>query len=99
MTEARLSDAHLALLACPHDHSALRWAPAALIAHLNAEIDRKCLRDASGQLVQHTLDAGLLRADGQRLYGVVQGLPVLRVEAAIVLTDAEHQLAHAQLAS
>ena len=99
MTGSLLSDADLALLACPQDHSALRWAPPALIAHLNAEIVRKSLRDASGQLVQHPFDAGLLRADGERLYSIVQGLAVLRVEAAIVLTDHERSLGRDQLAS
>ncbi len=81
----------LKLLACPEDHQPLALAPAALVAALNDEIARKCLRDAAGRLAQEPMDAGLLRADGLRLYPIVSGLPVLRVEAGIVLTAAQRQ--------
>jgi len=87
-----LPDDVLALLACPQDHQPLQRAPEALVTLLNQEIARKCLRDATGSLVQDQMDAGLLHADGLRLYPVVAGLPVLRPEAAIVLTEAEQLL-------
>ena len=41
----------LKLLACPEDHQPLALAPAALVAALNDEIARKCLRDAAGRFV------------------------------------------------
>lgn len=73
------------LLACPVTQQPLRLAPEALIAAVNADIARLAVRDSNGTLVRAPLDAGLLRADGQLLYPLRDGVAVLFAGAGIVI--------------
>lgn len=84
--------AMLAVVACPEDQQTLAVAPKALIERLNALIGDRALRDRSGNLVGEPLDAGLVRADGQRLYAVRDGLAVLLIEEGIALDDDDRAL-------
>ncbi len=79
----------VALLACPVDASVLAPAPQALLDLLTGEAARRALRNAAGRLVEGPLGQGLVTADGHRLYRVVDGVPVLVVDEAIILTADE----------
>jgi uncharacterized protein YbaR (Trm112 family) len=74
-------------LICPETRQPLRLADGALIARLNARIQRGELRNRGGGLVSEVLEAGIVRADGKVLYPVVGDLPVLLVEESIELGD------------
>jgi uncharacterized protein YbaR (Trm112 family) len=75
----------LAILRCPVDHSALSQAEAGLVARLNAAIRAKRLRNQAGQIVDFSLDGGLIRAAGDLLYPIVDEIPVMLHDEAIPL--------------
>lgn len=75
----------LTILRCPETRQALALAEPAIIDRLNALVSAGKLRNAAGQAVSAKLDSGLMRADGQALYPVRKGVPVLLVDEAIPL--------------
>ena len=75
----------LALLVCPEDRSPLTEAPEALVARLNALAEAGRLLNRSGQAVESRLDGGLVREDGKLLYPIMDGIPVLLIDEAILL--------------
>ena len=75
----------LDLLVCPQDHSPLHVAEAALIERLNQSISRGELKNIAGQAVSRSLDGGLLRADGRVLYPIVDEIPILLPDEAIIV--------------
>ncbi len=75
----------LDLLVCPQDHTPLLFADAALIVRLNQSIARGELKNAGGQAISRPLDGGLLRADGRVLYPIVDEIPILLPDEAIVV--------------
>lgn len=90
-TAAELT-ALLAVVACPEDHQPLTIAPTALVARLNALVADRALRDLSGNLIDTPMDAALVRADGQRLYMVQEGLAVLLLEQGVALDEQDRAL-------
>lgn len=77
----------LEILRCPENHAALRLAPDALVAGLNAQIASGALQNRAGQIVKDPLQHGLLREDGLMLYPVRDDIPVLLLEEGIPLTE------------
>ncbi len=75
------------LLACPDSLEKLRAADAALLERVNAAITAGRLRTRAGATVSEPLAAGLVRADGKLLYPVVDGTPVLFVDAGIPIAE------------
>ena len=75
----------LDILVCPDNQSSLRLADEALLAKLNAAIAGRWLRNRAGHTLEKPLDGGLVREDGQRLYPIIDGIPVLLVDEAIEL--------------
>ena len=67
----------LDILRCPHDHSSLSEADAALVARLNQAIAERTLTNYCGQTLEKELDGGLGREAGDLVYPVVDGSPVL----------------------
>jgi uncharacterized protein YbaR (Trm112 family) len=84
---AMVDDKTLAMLRCPKDHSMLHRAEASLVARLNTAIRAGRLRNQAGQLVEHSIDGGLVRAGGDLLYPIVDEIPVLLYDEAIPLTQ------------
>jgi uncharacterized protein YbaR (Trm112 family) len=82
----------LATLCCPEDHSTLALADGALIREINTVIRRGRLRNRGGQIVEHTLDGGLMRAKGDVMYPILDGIPVLVKDEAIPLAQLGHKL-------
>ena len=75
----------LDVVACPETRAPLRLADAALLARLNAAIDKKKLKDKSQQLVDPRLQTALVRDDGVVAYPVWDDVPRLLLESAIPL--------------
>ena len=75
----------LDILVCPETHRPLQLADAPLIAQLNEAVAAGQLKNAAGETVESQLDGGLVRDDGQVLYPVLDGIPVLLVDQAIRL--------------
>ncbi len=78
-----LDDKLLALLVCPDSREKLSLADEALIAKLNAAIEKGELKNKGGEPVKNKLDVGLVRADGKVVYAVVDDIPNLIVEEGI----------------
>ncbi|MGB8354271.1 MAG: hypothetical protein WCD79_10315 [Chthoniobacteraceae bacterium] len=74
------------LLRCPETQQTLTVASLELLGHLRTEQVAGRLIARSGKPVTAPVEAGLLRLDGNVLYLVCNGIPVLVVEEGIVLT-------------
>jgi uncharacterized protein YbaR (Trm112 family) len=75
------------ILACPEDKSPVRLADPQLIEELNEKITRGELKTREGDLVLDLLEEGLVREDGQVLYPVREGIPIMLLSEAISLAD------------
>lgn len=75
----------LAILRCPETHQPLRLAEAKNIEQLNTRIGKGELRNRAGQVISEPLSGGLVREDGQWLYPVHAGLPILLIDEGINL--------------
>jgi uncharacterized protein YbaR (Trm112 family) len=82
----------LATLCCPEDRSALALASDSLITEINTIIRGGRLRNRAGQILEKSLDGGLTRADGDLMYPIIEGIPVLVRDEAIPLAQLGHKL-------
>ena len=78
----------LPLLRCPISGQELSLAEATLVDALNVRIAASELIDRSGRAVTQPLDGGLVRTDGELLFGVFDDIPNLLAEEAIPLPPA-----------
>lgn len=81
----KVRDDLLNILCCPDDGSRLTPADEALVSELNAAIRAGRLRNKSGSCVTQEIDGGLLRAAGDLLYPIVDQIPVVLIDEAILL--------------
>ena len=79
----------LELLACPATRQPLHALDAATLAALNAEIAHGTLQRADGQPQREPIREALATPDGQRVYRVDDGIPVLLVEEGIATAQAD----------
>ena len=70
-------------LCCPETHQKLSLADPALIEKLNDRIAVGQLRNRAGQPLTVELDGGLVRQDGQLVYPIRQGIPVLLIDEGV----------------
>ena len=70
-------------LVCPENHQPLAVAPSDLVSRANAALARGALKNCAGRAVTAHLDGGLLREDGQILYAISAGIPILLVDEGI----------------
>lgn len=75
----------LQLLVCPESHTSLHVADEGLIGRVNQAIASRMLKDRGGEMVSLPVEGGLVREDGQLLYPVRDGIPVMLAERAIGL--------------
>jgi uncharacterized protein YbaR (Trm112 family) len=75
------------ILACPEDKTPVHLAEPALIEELNEKISRGELKTREGELVLDLLEEGLIREDGQVLYPVREGIPIMLLGEAISLAE------------
>ncbi len=77
----------LAILCCPETKQEVSLAEEALIAELNARIEKADLKNKAGQSVSEKLDGGLIRADKKILYPIRSSIPVMLIEEGIPLEN------------
>ncbi len=75
----------LDILVCPETKEAVHLADSEVLERLNASIADGEVRNRGGEEVQQPLEEGLLRADGQLLFPVRDGIPVMLLDEAIPL--------------
>jgi uncharacterized protein YbaR (Trm112 family) len=80
-----MRDDLLDILCCPENHATLTPANEALVREVNERIRGSRLRNKAGREVNQPIDGGLVRADGDLLYPIVDQIPVLLRDEAIPL--------------
>lgn len=75
----------LAILICPESHQPLAEADAELLARVNERIAKGGAKNQGGAALSERVEAGLVRADKQRLYPIKDGIPLLLVDEGIAL--------------
>lgn len=73
----------LKILCCPETRQPLSLADGSLLQQLNERIAAKTLVNRAGKPVSRPCDGGLLRKDGQFVYPICGGIPVLLMDEAI----------------
>lgn len=73
------------ILCCPENGTPLAMAEQALVDQVNKQIAAGKLQNAGGSQIETRLDGGLIREDGARLYPIIEGIPVLLIDEAILL--------------
>jgi uncharacterized protein YbaR (Trm112 family) len=79
----------LEILVFPENKTPLRLADDELVAKLNQAIGAGELKNRVGEPVKEAIDGGLVREDGALLYPILDGIPVLLVDEAILLEGIE----------
>lgn len=75
----------LEILVCPETKQRLRPADRETLERINREIEAGRLNNQSGARIQQSILEGLVREDGEVLYPVVEGIPVMLLDEAIRL--------------
>ena len=76
----------LEILVCPETKQPISVASDEIVAKLNEEIDAKRLRNRGGKHVTARITEGLVREDGQILYLVDDGIPVMLIVESFELS-------------
>ncbi len=77
----------LEILRCPQDQSSLSQAEPELVERTNRDIAAGQVVNLAGQQVSKPIDGGLVRAAGDVMYLVVDGIPVMLPDEAISLSQ------------
>ena len=77
----------LDILVCPDTHQPVTIADARLVERLNAKIAAGSANSVGGQLVDESIEGGLLREDGRVLYPIRDEIPIMLIDQAIELDD------------
>ena len=78
----------LAIIACPESRQPLKLADEATLGRINAAIESGQAKNVGGNEVTKSLEAGLVREDGEVIYPVRDDIPVLLVDEGIPLKNA-----------
>ncbi len=83
---------HLSLerFRCPQNGSPLALADEGVLARVNQAIEAGNLQNGAGQSLTTPISAGLLRAQADLLYPIVDKIPVLLAGEAISLDQLSH---------
>jgi uncharacterized protein YbaR (Trm112 family) len=80
----------LSILRCPENRTPLSPASDETLRRVNEAIRDGRLVNCAGQILENPLDGGLVREDGTLLYPIIDGIPVLLRDDAILLEQLEH---------
>jgi uncharacterized protein len=83
--KAMISKHLLEMIVCPINHQPLHPADQSLLDRLNRTIGEGTLKDRAGNTIGTPIDEGLVREDGQVLYAIRDGIPVMLADEAIPL--------------
>lgn len=75
----------LEILACPETHQSLRELDSKEIAALNTRIEAGEAKNVADETVELPVEGGLQREDGEIVYPIRDGIPVLLVHEGIRL--------------
>ena len=75
----------LDILVCPETREPVQLADETLIDRVNRAIVEGQLTNKEGERVTEKIEAGLVREDGKILYPVRDDIPVMLIDAAILL--------------
>ncbi len=78
-----LDPAFLDILVCPESRQPVAMAAADLLARLNAAIESGDTVNRGGDPVSDPVTEGLLREDGQILYPIRDGIPIMLIGESI----------------
>ncbi len=81
-----LNDEILKVLACPETLQALHLMLGQELADLNQRIELEDIKTGSGEIFRTPLDGALIREDRQAVYPIIDGIPILLAESALVLS-------------
>jgi uncharacterized protein YbaR (Trm112 family) len=81
-----VSEELLEILVCPETKQPVSPASAELLAKLNESVTAGTLRNRGGNPVSKPIEEGLVREDGQVLYPVDDGIPVMLIEESVALS-------------
>ena len=73
----------LDILVCPESRQPVAMAAADVLARLNAAIDSGDTVNRGGDPVTEPVTDGLLREDGQVLYPIRDGIPIMLIDESI----------------
>ena len=75
----------LGVLVCPESRDKLDVATADVLSRVNAAIQAGTLKNRAGHPIHTAVQEGLVRADGQMFYAIVDEIPNLLIDEAIDL--------------
>lgn len=81
-----IDNALLDILVCPETKQPLRLADDSVLTSLNASISEGSVANRGGESVSEAVTAGLVRDDGDVLYQVRDGIPIMLIDESIPLT-------------
>lgn len=73
----------LDILVCPETHQPVTVADSEVLERVNAAVADERAVTRGGEPVAEPMDAGLLREDGQVLYPVRKGIPIMLVDESV----------------
>lgn len=77
----------LDILVCPETKRSLSLAGDDVLQSLNGAIDGGSVQTRGGQTLSEHVEAGLVREDGQVLYPVRDGIPIMLIQESIQLSQ------------
>lgn len=83
-----ISEKLLKILVCPETHQPLTVASTELLEPLNQRITAGQIKNRAGKPVTERIDGGLVRQDGKYLYPIRKEIPVMLIDEAIPLVEA-----------
>ncbi len=84
-----IDDQLIDVLCCPADRSSVSLAETELVDRVNLGIAAGQVSNLAGQVVSQVIDGGLVRAAGDLMYLVIDGIPVMLPDEAIDLSQLE----------
>jgi uncharacterized protein YbaR (Trm112 family) len=79
----------LKILVCPENKTAVTLAEQDVVDRVNGAIASGGLKNRGGEVVERSIDGGLIREDGTYLYAIREDIPVMLIDEAIPMGELE----------